>query len=109
MKADKAFLVLEEVLPNLASIFNDADGKEIAETLEKAGGKAKVGDTMLAVFPFFVRHKDDLIAITAAMRSISLAEAGEMELAEFVKVLQELMRGEMMLFFTSCVNMVRCM
>lgn len=106
MKVDKFFDNLEELMPHLEEIFNDPEGKAIAEKLTD---EAKVGSVMLEVYPFIARHKENVIALAAIMNECEPADVEQWELAKLAAELTKMLKGEFMLFFASCANMVRCM
>lgn len=106
MPLEQSLDMMEQLLPYMASILNDADVKSVTESVRKSKGMLPAGDTMFSLMPLFIqreKHREDLFHILAIIKGCTVEDAKQLSLADTMSALS--FTGEMSRFFSSCLRL----
>lgn len=108
MTTDKALDQMAKIAPHLAAILDDSEAADIVSAVRETKGDMPAGDTMAKVIPLFAgKHREDLYAIVSALNDKPVEEVKNQPFANTLNTLQTILLQESILFFMTCMQMIR--
>lgn len=108
MTTEKALDQMLKIAPHLASILDDADASEIISVVRETKGSKPAGETMAKIIPLFAgKHRENLYAIVAALNDLPVEGVMEQPINKTIKTLQTMIIHESIMFFMTCMQMIR--
>lgn len=108
MTTEKALDQMLKIAPHLASILDDTDASEIISAVRETKGSKPAGETMAKIIPLFAgKHRENLYAIVAALNDLPVEEVMEQPINKTIKTLQTMIIHESIMFFMTCMQMIR--
>lgn len=108
MTTEKAFDQMLKIAPHIAAILDDADAADIISEVRETKGNKPAGETMKAIIPLFAgKHREDLYAIVAHLSDMQVEDVREQPIAKTIKSLQTMLLQESIIFFMTCMQMIR--
>lgn len=108
MTTEKALDQMAKIAPHLAAILDDSEAADIVSAVRATKGDMPAGETMAKVIPLFAgKHRDDLYAIVSVINDIPVDEVKSQPISKTMNSLQTILLQESILFFMTCMQMIR--
>lgn len=108
MTTEKALPIMAQIAPHLGAILDDDDAAEIVEAIRNEKGDLPAGATMAKLLPLFTgKHSEDLYHILAITSDSSVEAVKQQPIKDTVKDMHRMLLDETLMFFMSCLRIVR--
>ena len=108
MTTEQALDKMAAMAPYIGEIFDDKDASEVLKAVREEKGETQVGKTVAKLLPLFAgKHRDALMNIVAISSDMAVEEVRAQPILDTIGAMQHAMIDEAMMFFVSCLRMVK--